>query len=82
MNRRGTGIIFIVISAMLISTKYISAAIFGSGVSSWNTKLFQMMLRYVGNKLDILSVVALILGVGYLIWGEIDTYQSTKHENK
>jgi Golgi nucleoside diphosphatase len=38
------------------------------------------MLNYVGNTLDIFSILALILGVGYLIWGEIYAYQDTKNQ--
>jgi hypothetical protein len=81
MNRRGTGIIFIVISAFLISIKYLSAAIFGSGVSSWSVNLFQAMLNYVGDTLSNFSVLALILGIAYIVWGEIDAYISSKKEN-
>jgi threonine/homoserine/homoserine lactone efflux protein len=38
------------------------------------------MLNYVGNTLDIFSILALILGVGYLIWGGIYTFQDTKNQ--
>ncbi|WP_213423858.1 hypothetical protein [Bhargavaea massiliensis] len=70
MGKRGAGIAFIAISAFLISTKYISAAIFGSGVSSWSQELFDGMLSYLGYTLNIFSVLSLLVGILYLVWGE------------
>jgi hypothetical protein len=70
MNKRGTGVAFIAISALLISSKYISAAIFGSGVASWDKSLFDAMLEYVGNTLSMFSLFAFVVGVAYIVWGE------------
>jgi len=70
MGRRVVGLGFCFIAAFLYATRYISAAIFGSGVSSWDSTLFTSMLQYVGNSLTILSVIALIIGVIYLILAE------------
>lgn len=70
MNRRGTGAMFCLISAILYSTRYISAAIFGSNVSSWDEELFSNMLSYVGGTLTTLSVISLVIGVVYLILAE------------
>ena len=69
MNRRGTGVIFILISAMLFSARYISAALFSTGISTWNMELFQSMLGYTGNVLLILSIISLAAGIIYLILG-------------
>lgn len=71
MNRRGTGTIFCLISAILFSTRYISAAIFSSNVSSWDAELFSHMLSYVGNTLTTLSIVSLVVGIAYLLVAEI-----------
>lgn len=79
MSRRGTGVAFIAISAFLISTKYISAAIFGSGVLSWDEQLFNGMLEYVGNLLSNFSLWTLIIGIGYIIWGEYDEFDTKKN---
>ncbi|WP_042273420.1 hypothetical protein [Faecalimicrobium dakarense] len=70
MNRRGTGAIFCLISAILFSTRYISAAIFSSNVSSWDAELFSHMLGYVGNTLTTLSGISLVIGIVYLILAE------------
>ena len=78
MNKRGTGVAFIAIAAFLFSTKYISAAIFGSGVLSWNDELFNAMLAYVGSPLNIGSIIALIIGIAYIAWGEYEEFKSKK----
>ncbi|WP_156291871.1 hypothetical protein [Oceanobacillus salinisoli] len=83
MRKRGAGIAFIGISAFLITGKYVSAAIFGSGVVSWNSQLFNNMLSYVGGTLSNFSIFTFIIGVTYIIWAEYEEYQSRKSsENK
>ena len=79
MNKRGAGVAFIAISALLISVKYISAAIFGSGVLSWDESLFSAMLSYVGNSLNLFSLLALLIGIIYLVAAEIE---ERKENNK
>lgn len=70
MNKRGTGWGFCAIAAFLYASRYVTAAIFGSGVTSWNHQLFGSMLYYVGNRLTMLSAVALVVGIGYLLLAE------------
>ncbi|WP_339250902.1 hypothetical protein NSQ43_13220 [Sporosarcina sp. FSL W8-0480] len=81
MTKRGAGIAFVAISALLISVKYISAAIFGSGVSSWDKELFDAMLSYVGNTLNIFSLLSLLVGVSYIAWGEYEELKRKKETN-
>ena len=40
MNNKGIGVVFCLISAILISAKYLSAAIFMSGGNTWDATLF------------------------------------------
>ncbi|BAU26936.1 hypothetical protein DFP93_10417 [Aneurinibacillus soli] len=82
MKRRGTGVAFIAISAFLISTKYISAAIFGSGVTNWDEQLFNGMLDYVGNTLSNFSLWTLIIGIVYISWGEYDELKIEKNNSE
>jgi hypothetical protein len=70
MNRRAAGVMFCCISAFLFSSRYIAAAIFGSGVKSWSARLFNAMLNYVGNTLTVWAVIALIAGIVYLVIAE------------
>lgn len=78
MNKRGTGAVFILISAILFSAKYISAAIFGSGVTSWDQQLFQSMLSYIGTSLNTLSILALLIGIAYICWAEYEALKPKK----
>lgn len=71
MSKRCVGALFCLIASILFSVRYIAAAIFMSGVSSWDSSLFQAGLEYVGNPLLYLSIISLIVGVGYLFGGEI-----------
>jgi hypothetical protein len=73
MNKRSAGIILICISAFLYGIRYVSAAIFGSNVSSWDSQLFDEMLHYVGIGPLVLSVLALIAGIVYLIIAELES---------
>ena len=68
MNNKGIGTVFCFISALLISAKYISAAIFMSGVSIWDATLFAAGLEH-GPVLSIASVAALIIGILFLGYG-------------
>ena len=70
MSKRGVGAMFCLVAAILFSARYIAAAIFMSNVSSWNRELFAEGLKYVGTPLLYISIISLIVGVGYLIWAE------------
>ena len=71
MGRRAAGVGLCFIAAFLYSSRYITAAIFGSGVSSWSAELFDTMLQYVGNSITTLSIIALAAGIVYLVLAEI-----------
>lgn len=71
MSRRAAGVVFVAIAGILVAARYLAAAIFGSGVSSWNAELFQAMLSYVGSGLLVWSIAAAVIGGIYLIWAEI-----------
>lgn len=79
MNRRGAGMMFISISALLFSVKYISAAIYGSGSISWDEDLFQALLSYSGSSLHFLSMVSLVIGFLYIGWAEIEAIKSKEN---
>jgi hypothetical protein len=71
MNRRAAGVAFVAIAAFLFAARYVTAAIFGSGVNSWSRELFHGMLQYTGSALLVVSIIALIVGIIYLIVGEL-----------
>lgn len=70
MNKRGAGVVFCVIATVLIVTHYLITAIYLSNVQFWNKELFSEGLKYTRGCLDILSIVALIIGIVYLFVGE------------
>ena len=72
MNRRGTGAIFCLMGSLLFAARYITAAIFMSNTSSWDSMLFAAGLEYQGDGLLIFSVISVIIGAVYLVWAEIE----------
>lgn len=75
MNNKGVGAIFCLISAILISAKYISAAMFVSGATAVDAVLFTEGLEYVGPFLTVATFLALVVGI--LFWG-YGLYQEIK----
>ncbi len=71
MNRRSAGVCFLAIAAFLYAARHLAAAIYGSGSPSWSSELYQGMLAYVGADLWVLSAVAAVAGIGYLVWAEL-----------
>lgn len=71
MSRRTTGVAFIAISAFLYGIRFIAAAIYSEGLTSWDAVMFNTFLSYVDQGLTTTSVIALILGAAYLIWAEL-----------
>jgi len=71
MSRRSAGVTFCGIAAFLFSVRYISAAILGTGFSSWSAELFTGLLDYIGSGLLIGSAISVLVGVFYLVWAEI-----------
>ena len=72
MNKRGTGAIFCLMGSLLFAARYITAAIFMSNTSSWDSMLFAAGLEYQGDGLLIFSVISVIIGAVYLVWAEIE----------
>lgn len=72
MHRRTTGMLLIMIAALLYGIRYLAAAIYGSNSSIWNADHFNDMLSYIGNGPIILSTIALILGITYLLVAELE----------
>lgn len=78
MNNKGIGAIICLISAILISARYLAAAIFMSGVSSWTKVLFTSGLEYVGSSLKVWSIISLVVGIAFLAYGLFQDYQAGK----
>jgi hypothetical protein len=71
MGKRAVGAILCLTAGILFSARYLAAAIFLSGASSWDSGLFAAGLEYVGTPLRTLSIISLLVGVIYLVWAEV-----------
>lgn len=69
MNNKVVGSIFCLISAILISAKYISAAMYMGSTTPKDAELFTLGLKYVGPFLTISSVIALLIGIAFFGYG-------------
>ena len=69
MNNKGVGAIFCLIAAILMSARYLSAAIFMSSVQTWSAELFRSGLQYVGPMLPVCAIAALLAGLAFLTAG-------------
>ena len=69
MSNKGVGVIFCLISTILFSVKYISAAIFMSNIATKDASLFKKGLEYVGPFLSIEAILAMIIGILFLGYG-------------
>ena len=78
MNNKGVGAVFCLIAALLMAAKYLAAAIFMSGVVSRSGELFRFGLEYVGSPLSIAALIALVLGVAFLVWGIVQDGNTSK----
>ena len=69
MSNKAIGVIFCLIAAILTGARYVAAAIFMSSSPSWSAELFQSALRYIGPTLLIAAIAALVVGIGFLVFG-------------
>jgi len=82
MNFRGVGVSFLMFSVLLFSSRYIAAAIYGMDSVTKDRELFQNLLDFTGNTLFNLSVISLVIGVLYLVVGEVINTLYFKNRNK
>ncbi len=75
MNKRAAGVAFVFIAAFLFLGRYVVAAIYMSGTSSWDAEFFSNGLEYVGTPLLILSIISLVVGCIYLFFAETEHWK-------
>lgn len=76
--KRLAGAIFCLIAALLEAGRYIAAAVYVSGMTTWSSDMFATGLEYVGDTLKYLAIAALAVGILYIVWGELDERKQTK----
>jgi hypothetical protein len=74
MSRRATGIAFCGIAAFLFGIRYIAAAIYisNANLSEYGFEVYMRWMGYIGSLPWIFAGVALIIGIGYLVWAEFE----------
>lgn len=70
MNRRAAGVVFCILSTLLLISQYLCAAILLTG-ASLSGPAFTFMLEYIGPVLPTASAVCLAVGIFYLAAAEI-----------
>ena len=78
MNKLGAGVILIALGGFLECARYISAAVYMSGMPSQSRELFADGLSYVGSRLMILAGIAAFAGVVLAAAGLWESYQKKK----
>lgn len=74
MSRRSAGVAFCAIAAFLISIRYFTAAIYISSVNlaEQGPTVFAKWLGYIGSTPLTLAGIALLIGIVYLVWSELE----------
>ena len=75
MNKRGTGVVFCLIAALLFIAKHITTALYMIGLSTASSALSRAAMNYKGTALLVFSVISLIVGIAYIVWAEYEAYQ-------
>ena len=71
MNKRGAGIVFILISAILYSTRLIAAALMSGEVMIGDAGVYRALKSYIGYEVVAFSVISLVIGLIYLYQADI-----------
>ena len=81
MSRRTTGAAFCAIAALLFSVRYVVAAqLFGAmHPGAIDATTLNQYLAYAGRPLLAGSVVALVVGIAYLVWAELEDLRKRDH---
>lgn len=66
------GSIFLLISAMFYSTRYICASIGVSNSDVWSKEEFNVFLKNVPSNLLIFSIISLLAGLAFIVWDVLD----------
>lgn len=72
MNKGIMGAIFLLISTMFYLVRYICASIGLSNSDRWDLEEFYVILKNVPNNLLIFSIISLLIGLIFIIWGFLD----------
>lgn len=69
MNKQIIGSIFLLMTTILYSTKYITAAIAGADGGTWGEKDFVQYLSYTPSIFNVFIFFTMLIGIIYFAWG-------------
>ena len=80
MSRRTTGTFFLITGAFLFSIRFLNSSLYAVAFSRIGD------IRETANKMSPgvlpLSIIFFILGVAYLVWGELEQYHTKERKIK
>lgn len=75
MNKTNIGISFLLMATILYATQFICGAFGSIGALDWHKEAFTRYMSYVPEGLIIATIIALILGISFFVWGLIEAFQ-------
>ncbi len=73
MTRQLIGSVFIAVAAILYAARHLGAMTFIATKTGEMNEQYRLALQSGGTELLALSIVALLVGVVYLLWGEYES---------
>jgi hypothetical protein len=70
MTRQLVGVVFCTIAAVLYAARHVGAAMIVSTKTGDQREAYRFALQAGGSELLVLSIIALLIGLVYLAWGE------------
>ncbi|TYS89924.1 hypothetical protein [Rossellomorea aquimaris] len=77
MNKQIIGSIFFLMTTILYSTKYITAAIAGADNGAWGEKDFVLYLSFTPSIFNVFIYFTMLIGIIYFVWGISDSKKET-----
>ncbi|MFB5663066.1 hypothetical protein [Alteribacillus sp. HJP-4] len=76
MNKTSIGISFLFMATILYATRFICGAIGRIGATTWGEKDFARYMSHIPISLMIVTIIALSLGIGFFVWGLIQSLKN------
>lgn len=69
MDKIQIGLTFLIIGSIFYATRFISGAIGAVNETQWGKDEFSTYMSYVPSSLMVITIIALLIGVFFVIWG-------------
>ncbi len=78
MTRQLVGAVFLAVAAILYAARHVGAMVYNANKTGDMNEAYESALRVGGAELLTLSVIALVVGLAYLLWGEYESWASRR----